>query len=70
MKREKKHIKPFGESVKPTTFAVGGKVFDIADFSGVQAQTIKDRLEKHGVTISMQLAERLYESINGKKKGE
>lgn len=70
MEKNKKHVRLFGVSVKPTTFAVGGKVFNMADFAGVQPRTIKDRLKKQGVTISTSQAERLCESINGKKKGE
>ena len=41
-----KRIVQAGASVKPTTFAVGGKVFEMADFIGVTARTIKERLKK------------------------
>lgn len=70
MKKEFKHHAPICKSVKPTTFAVGGKVFTMADFAGVTARTIKERLKKSDVSISTKMAERLHKSINGKQKGE
>lgn len=70
MKKEFKHHAPMGKSVKPTTFAVGGKVFATSDFAGVTARTIKERLKKSDVSISTKMAERLHKSINGKQKGE
>lgn len=63
MKKEFKHHVPIGKSVKPTTFAVGGKVFKMVDFSGVTAHTIKERLKKADVSISTKMAERLHKSI-------
>lgn len=65
-----KRIVPAGASLKPTTFAVGGKVFEMADFVGVTARTIKERLKKADVIVGTKTAERIYESINGKTKGE
>lgn len=70
MKKEFKHHAPIGKIVKPTTFAVGGKVFAMADFARVTACTIKERLKKADVSISTKMAERLHKSINGKQKGE
>ena len=70
MKKEFKHHVPIGKSIKPTTFAVGGKVFKMVDFAGVTAHTIKERLKKADVSISTKMAERLHKSINGKQKGE
>ena len=64
-----RRINPVG-CVKPHTFAVGGKVFEMTDFAGVTARTIKERLKKADVTVSVKLTERICESINGKKKGE
>lgn len=68
METKKKHA--HGIAIKPTAFAVGGKVFAMADYSGVTARTIKERLKKNNVIISTKAAERLHESINGKTKGE
>ncbi len=68
METKKKHA--HGIAIKPTAFAAGGKVFAMADYSGVTARTIKERLKKNSVTISTKAAERLHESINGKTKGE
>lgn len=70
MKKEFKHHAPISKRVKPTTFAVGGKVFAMVDFAGVTARTIKERLKKADVSISTKIAERLHKSINGKQKGE
>lgn len=70
MKKEFKHHVPIGKSVKPTTFAVGGKVFKMVDFAGVTAHTIKELLKKTDVSISTKMAEHLHKSINGKQKGE
>ena len=80
MKEETKHksehdthkprrIRPVG-CVKPHAFAVGGKVFEMTDFAGVTARTVKERLKKAGVTVSIKLAECICESINRKMKGE
>ena len=65
-----KRIVQAGASVKPTTFAVGGKVFEMAGFIGATARTIKERLKKADVIVGTKTAERIYESINGKTKGE
>lgn len=70
MKKEFKHHDLISKRVKPTTFAVGGKVFAMVDFAGVTARTIKERLKKADVSISTKIAERLHKSINGKQKGE
>ena len=70
MKKELKHYAPISKNVKPTTFAVSGKVFKMVDFAGVTARTIKERLKKADVSISTKMAERLHKSINGKQKGE
>lgn len=55
-----------GISIKPTTFAVGGKVFVMEDFAGVTARTIKERLKKADVSVSTKTAEHLHEIINDK----
>ena len=68
METKKKYA--HGIAIKPTAFAVGGKVFAMADYSGITARTIKERLKKNDVTISTKVAERLHKSINGKTKGE
>ena len=78
MEKEMKHEVPKPKritpamiaSMRPTNFAVGGKVFEMEDFSGVTACTIKERLKKADVTVSTKVAERICDSINGKKKGE
>ena len=70
MKKEFKQHAPISKGIKPTTFAVGGKVFAMEDFAGVTARTIKERLKKADVSISTKIAERLHKSINGKQKGE
>ena len=68
METKKKHA--HGIAIKPTTFAVGGKVFKIADFAGVTASTVKERLKKADVAVSSKTADCICNSTNGKKKGE
>lgn len=65
---KKKHHHPVGQTVKPTTFAIGGQVFAIDNFKGVQPRTIKDRLAKKDINVTTAWANAFHARINQTKK--
>ena len=67
---EQPKIKMHGVSIKPTVFAVGGKVLESDGFAGVTAETIQKRLKKMNVAIPIAQARKIHEAINGKPKTE
>ena len=70
METKKPTKRPVIQDVKPTQFCVGGKTFEFADFIGVTAETIKKRLAKADVTVSITWARNFHARINKSKKEE
>ena len=66
VEEHKKH--PIGQTIKPTTFAIGGQVLSIEDFKGVQPRTIKERLAKKNISVTTAWANAFHARINQTKK--